>query len=133
MSDEILLELFDEDLDPAEAERMALSLRRELLEIDEVDDVSAASAGPAPPGARGVELASLGALVVAAQPTMAVLGKVLGLLRSWLKPGGATMRVTVNGQSIELTPSKEQQDALVSAFITQAAGGPPAEPSAGPA
>jgi hypothetical protein len=132
MSDEILLELFDEDLDPAEAERMALSLRRELLEIDEVEDVAAATAGPAPPGARGVELASLGALVVAAQPTMAVLGKVLGLLRSWLKPGGATMRVTVNGQSIELTPSKEQQDALVAGFLAQVAARP-AGGTAGPA
>lgn len=133
MSDEILVELFNEGtpVDDDEIDRMTLALRREFLEIDDVISVSAASAGPAPPGARGLDMAALGALAVAAQPTVDVLVKVFGVLRSWVgKRGGttrsSTMRVTVNGQSIELTPTKDQQEALVARFIEMTAA-PPAK------
>jgi hypothetical protein len=119
MSDEILVELFSkgEPVDPGEVERLSLALRREFLEIDEVEQVGAASAGPAPEGSRGLDVAALGALALSVEPTIDVLVKVFGVVRSWLGQGGSTMRVTVNGQSIELTPTKEQQDALVQRFI----------------
>jgi hypothetical protein len=119
MSDEILVELFSEGapVEPEEIERMTLALRREFLDIDAVESVAPASAGPAPPGSRGLDIAALGALAVTVQPTVEVLVKVFGVLRSWLGKRESTMRVTVNGQSIELTPTKEQQDALVQRFI----------------
>jgi hypothetical protein len=122
MSDEILVELFSEGAleDADEIERMTLALRREFLDIDEVDSIAAATAGPAPPGARGLDVAALGALAVSVQPTVEVLAKVFGVLRSWLGHRETTLRVTVNGQSIELTPTKDQQAALVAQFIASA-------------
>jgi len=127
MSDEIVVELFLPEADPAEIDRTGLSLRRELLEIEQVREVGPAPGGPAPPGARGVDLAAIGALAVTVKPTVEVLAKVLGALRSWLSTrrstpdGTATMRITVNGHSLELAPTAEQQEALVAEFIRQAA------------
>jgi Effector Associated Constant Component 1 len=123
MSDEILVELYEEGtpVDADEVDRMTLALRRELLDIDDVESVSGVSAGPAPPGTRGLDIAALGALAVTVRPTVDVLVKVFGVVRGWLGSRESTMRVTVNGQSIELTPTKAQQTALVEAFITQAA------------
>ncbi len=125
MSDEIVVELFTDEADPAELERTSLSLRQELLEIEQVRQVGSAPGGPAPPGARGVDLAAIGALAVTVKPTVEVLAKVVGVLRSWLarrssQPAGSTMRLTVNGHSLELTPTSEQQAALVEEFIRQA-------------
>ena len=42
---DIRIDLVDDDLVPEELERAALSLRRDLLELDEVERVEAASAG----------------------------------------------------------------------------------------
>ena len=52
MSDDMVVDLYDEDLDPAEVEQLTLALRRELLDVAEVEDVAQAQAGPAPPGSR---------------------------------------------------------------------------------
>lgn len=123
MGDEILVELYaeGEQFDDDELERMRLALRREFLELSEVEAVGTVSAGPAPPGTRGLDIAAIGALAVSVQPTIDVLEKVFGLLRGWLGRNSSTMRVTVNGQSIELSPTKEQQAALVEAFIANSA------------
>jgi len=125
VTDEIVVELFIPEADTAEIDRTGLSLRQELLEIEQVRQVGAAPGGPAPPGARGVDLAAIGALAVTVQPTVEVLARVVGVLRSWLarrsSPGAtSTMRLTVNGHSLELTPTSEQQAALVEEFIRQA-------------
>jgi len=121
MGDEILLELFEEtgEATPDETDSAARSLRRDLLDLEVVGSVGPASAGPPPEGARGLDLSALGALLVSAQPTVAVLTKVFGVLRDWMSRRSASLRVTVNGQSIELTPTTAQQDALVQAFISQ--------------
>ena len=50
MSDDMVVDLYDEDLDPAEVEQLTLALRRELLDVTEVEDVAHAQAGPAPRG-----------------------------------------------------------------------------------
>lgn len=126
MAEDILVELFDVDADPDEVDRLTRAVREELLDIDEVGTVRPAEAGPAPEGTRGLTLAALGALLVQAPATVEVVAKVLSVIRSFLSRGGSerTMRVTVNGQSIELTPTKEQQQALVDRFLAQAV--PPA-------
>lgn len=122
MAEDILVELFDVDADPDEVDRLTRAVREELLDIDEVGTVRPAEAGPAPEGTRGLTLAALGALLVQAPATVEVVAKVLSVIRSFLSRGGSerTMRVTVNGQSIELTPTKEQQQALVERFLAQA-------------
>lgn len=129
MSDEVLLEFYDSgDSTAEETEGRALGLRSELLGLEEVSDVSRASAGPAPAGARGLDVAALGALVVAVEPTIGALSRIVAVVRDWLghrgggQQKGETVRITVNGQSIELgAATAAQQQALVDEFI-QAAG-----------
>ena len=128
MSDDMVVDLYDEDLDPAEVEQLTLALRRELLDVNEVEDVAHAQAGPAPPGSRAIGLAEIGSLIVTVTPTVEALAKVVGVLRGWMasrKSSGSTkqsaMRITVNGQTLELTPTAEQQQALVEEFVKAAA------------
>lgn len=123
MDSDLVIELVDEHDDPAEMERLALALRSELLEIEEVESVTAASAGPAPDGTRAFDVAALGALVVAVEPTVALLGKVLEVVQRWLSLGSPSrhMVVTINGQSIELRATAEQQRELYDRFLASVA------------
>jgi hypothetical protein len=123
-STDLLVELFDEDVDPEQLDELTQSLRRELLELD-VDAVDQATAGPAPTGTRGLELAVIGALLVKAQTSSELLGKVVGVVRGWLRSArrdARTLRLTLNGQSIELTHATDaQQQQLVDQFIRSVA------------
>jgi hypothetical protein len=129
MADEVLLELYDgEEVTPEETVGTTQGLRSELLDVDEVSEVRRASAGEPPPGARAVDAAAIGALVVAVEPTITALSHVVSVVRDWLshrgdtQPQGKSVRITVNGQSIELgAATAAQQQALVDEFI-QAAG-----------
>jgi hypothetical protein len=123
----IRVELFDADADPSAVDRDTRVLRDELLDIDEVDAVAAAIDGPAPPGTRSVDVQSLGALVVSVRPTVEVVAHVVSVLRGWLAAGlhagqtARSLRVTVNGQSLELSAATaEEQQALVEQFIKAA-------------
>jgi hypothetical protein len=121
---DLLVEVFDEDVDPEQLDELTQSLRRELLELD-VDAVEQATAGPAPAGTRGLELAVIGALLVKAQSSGELLAKVVGVVRGWLRNArrdSRTLRLTLNGQSIELTHATDaQQQQLVDEFIRSAA------------
>ncbi len=138
-SDEIRIDLVDDDLEPVELEQAVLALRGDLLELEDVSRVSTATSGPAPDGSRAVGIADIGSLVVAAKPTIEVVARVVAALRSWLgrrqKPTGATpqtLKITVNGHSIELSPTAEQQADLVEEFLrTLAASGPTEPPPSG--
>jgi len=131
MADEVLVELYHAgDLTAAETEARSQHLRTELLELDEVVNVGHATAGPPPEGARGLDVAALGAMVVAVEPGVAALSKIVTVIRGWLthrggsRPTGESVRLTVNGQSIELgAATAAQQQALVDQFL-QAAGSP---------
>ena len=121
---DLLVEVFDEDVDPEQLDQLTQSLRRELLELD-VDSVDQATAGPAPTGTRGLELAVIGALLVRAQASAELLAKVVGVVRGWLRDARRdtrTLRLTLNGQSIELTHATDaQQQQLVDQFIRSVA------------
>jgi hypothetical protein len=124
----MVVDLFDEDLGPAEVERLTLTLRRELLDLDEVEQVAPGVSGPAPPGSRAIGLAAIGSLLVTIKPTAEVISKVVGVLRDWMasrkvsdSAKQSTMRITVNGQTLELTPTAEQQATLVAEFLRVAA------------
>jgi hypothetical protein len=123
-STDLLVEVFDEDVDPEQLDQLTQSLRRELLELD-VDSVDQATAGPAPTGTRGLELAVIGALLVKAQASAELLAKVVGVVRGWLsnaRRDSRTLRLTLNGQSIELThATDDQQQQLVDQFIRSVA------------
>lgn len=136
MGNGMLINLFDRDLGAAEVEEITLALRRELLEIPEVERVGAVESGPAPAGSRAVGLIELGSLVVALQPTVEAIGKVIRVAYAWFRRRGTSdaphgvLRITINGQSLELTPTDDQQDQLVEEYVRAAvaAGGSAAPP-----
>lgn len=128
MSDDILVEFVtgpDSEADDAELEQLALALREEILQLDEVSAVEHPSAGPAPEGVKAVELAAIGALLVSVAPQAA--SKVFQLVRAWLagRPAPPPLKITVGGNTIELVPDDEQQEALVEQFIKSMQMSPP--------
>jgi hypothetical protein len=131
MTEDMRVDLYDEGLDPAEVEQLTIALRHELLQIDDVQEVTSAPGGPAPPGSRAIGLIALGSLIVTAKPTVEAVAHIVGVLRDWLgrrssqSAPKSTLRITVNGQTLELTPSKEEQAALVQEFIQSASTAPP--------
>jgi hypothetical protein len=123
MSDDILVEFVtgpDSAADDAELEQLTQALRDEILQLDDVSTVEQASAVPAPDGTRGLDVAAIGSLVVSAVPGVQAAVKVLTVIRGWL--AGRTrstpaLKMTVGGNSIEIVPDDDQQDALVEQFI----------------
>lgn len=123
MSDDITVEFVtgpDSEADEAEIEQLTLALREEILQLDEVNAVEQATAGPAPDGVRSGELAAIGSLVVTAVPGVKAAVNILQVIRSWLGgrgPSAPTLKMTVGGNTIEIVPDDDQQDALVEQFI----------------
>ncbi len=122
MGDQVMVELFSKDADADELDRMASALRRDLLDIPEVAQVSPVNAGAPPPGTRAVDVAAIGAFLVTVKPSVQLLGKVVGVVRAWLgRSQTGTLKITVNGSTLELTPTQQQQEELVRAFLAKAA------------
>ena len=105
------------DLEPARLEELTASLRRELNEL-EVEAVEPAPGGSPPAGAKVGEVLALGALVVkVAKSTGSVLA-VVRALQEWASRGGRTVKLEIDGDTIELTgASQEQQDRLIAAWV----------------
>lgn len=125
MSDDITVEFVTgpgSEADAAEIEQLTLALREEILQLDEVNAVEQATAGPAPEGTRAIELAAIGSLLVSVAPGAAA--KVFQLVRAWLagRPSPPPLKITVGGNTIEIVPDDEQQDALVEQFIKSMQG-----------
>lgn len=115
--------------DGADAERLAVLagyLRGELLQLD-VEDVTALPAGEAPPGARGVDMAAVGALLVAIGQSAEGLAAVVSAVRDWLQRGAGarrSVRLELGGDALELSQaSKADQDRLIGLFVSRHSGG----------
>jgi hypothetical protein len=104
--------------DDDELERLAQSLRSELLELD-VGSVSQVSAGEVPEGARGVEVLALGALVVRLARNSELLTAVARTVGGWLASDkDRRVRMEIDGDVLELTAvSDADQERLVTAWI----------------
>ena len=128
MADEILVEVFGEG-DRAEQDQMAQELRDELLQVREVEAVNPAVSGPAPPGTRAVGIVAIGALLVEIAGSVSAVDKLVKVALGWFnrRPEGKTMRVTINGQTIEFTPDAAQEAEMMRAFIAAAKAGPTEE------
>lgn len=124
MDNELRVEVFEPAVDDEGVDRVAQNLREELLQLD-VSSVRAATAGPAPEGSKAVSLAAIGALIVVVKGSAEALDAVVSTVRAWLKRSPAperTLRLTLNGQTLELTAAtEEQQQALVDRFVQAAA------------
>ena len=123
---ELRIEISDPDADDERLALMTEGLRQDLLALD-VRSVDPVSAGDAPEGSKGVDAAAVGALVVALKTSVELATQVVAAVRSWLRrgsPRNATqvLRLTMNGQSIELSAATvDQQQQLVDAFVAAAA------------
>ncbi len=103
--------------DEDELERLARSLRAELLELD-VDAVEPVAAGPAPEDARAVEALMLGALVVRLGRNSEALSSLVRTVRGWLGDGESKVRIELDGDVLELTgTSTEERQRLIDAWI----------------
>lgn len=111
------------DSDEAELARAALLLRRELLDLN-LDVVAAPAVGEPPPGSRGVDLATVGALVVnlAESPLLAA---VVGAVRSWLAGSSRrSIKLELGGDVLELTAvSSAEQRRLTDEWLARHARG----------
>jgi hypothetical protein len=117
---DLKIELFEPGADVEMVDSLASDLRLELLELD-VDSVSPVTVGPAPEGSKGVELVAIGALLVRVADSLPVVNAVVTSVRQWLArtaSSGRSLKITVDGQSLELTAATaEQQQQLVAEFV----------------
>jgi hypothetical protein len=104
--------------DAEELERLASSLRTELLDLD-VDAVERARAKEAPEGARAVEALVAGAVLVRLVRNRDALSSVVKTVRAWLgEHRQRRVRIELDGDVLELTGvSDEQRERLVDAWI----------------
>jgi hypothetical protein len=126
MSEEIRVEFIGSDADPAEIDALTRELRAEILQVDEVDGVEQASAGPAPDGSKGLDIAAIGALVVAVGPGVQAAVKVLEVVRNWLagrSPSTPPLQMTIGDKSITVRADKKQQEALIAAYVASLTSG----------
>ena len=125
MTTDITIELAETDADAEIFEQLTYGLRDELLETP-VDSVDVPTIGEAPEGSRAIGIAAIGALVIKYAGSADVVEKVLGVVRSWFnkKPDARTLKVTINGDVLELTAATlQQQQELIDAFVKRSSAG----------
>jgi hypothetical protein len=122
MDKDLRLQLSEEG---ADAERLAVlagHLRAELLQLD-VMNVTALQGGEAPPGARGVDVAAIGALVIALGQSAQGLASVVSAIRDWLRRGAGgprSVRLELGGDALELSQaSTADQERLIGLFVSR--------------
>ena len=131
MTTELRIEISDPDADDERLARMTETLREDLLALD-VSSVKALPAGDAPEGSKGVDAATIGAMVVALKSSVELTSQVVAAVRAWMRRGSPksstqVLKLTMNGQSIELSAATvDQQQQLVDAFVAAAASPEPA-------
>ncbi len=116
---QMLVTVYEDDADSQRLEEVTLALRSELLEL-EVEDVRQIREGEAPSGTRGLDPATVGALMVAINGSVPVVGGVVAAVRRWLAGGSGsrTVELTVGEKTIRLdSATQEQQQALVDDFL----------------
>jgi hypothetical protein len=108
------------DYDAEELADLTQRLRSELLDLD-VDSVEAAAGGAAPEGAKGVELLSIGGLVVRFVLRTDVLKAVVSTTGAWLRRQPArSVKLTLDGDTLEVTGlSSQAQSELIEVWVAR--------------
>lgn len=128
MEDEVRVHLSELGADAERQHELASLLREELLTLD-VENVRPLTSGSAPPGARGLDVETVGSLLVVLGQSATGLRAILAAVTSWLSRGesGRSVRLEVDGDVLEISQaSKEDEARLVDVFIqrhTKKAGG----------
>lgn len=131
MTNELHVEILAPDADDQRRAILTETLRQDLLALD-VDSVTLASTGSAPDGSKGIDAATVGAILVVLTSSVELTKQVVAVARSWLRRGGPrntgqVLKITMNGQSIELhAATVDQQQQLLDAFVAAAASPKPA-------
>jgi hypothetical protein len=118
MKTQFVVQVEEAGTDAVSTDELALSLRRDLIELG-VDDVEPVVGEPAPPGTRGLDLVAVGALLVTLGRSVAV-SRLVALVHDWVarEPVTRTAKLTVGDRTIELTGATiEQQDKLTAEVI----------------
>lgn len=125
MTERITIQIAEDGADADRIDTLTGYLRDALLELD-VADVRRAPAGPPPPGARGVDVASVGALLVSLAGATTGLNDIVTVVRGWLSRGSGVRRsvkLTIDGDVLELAEaSRADQDRLVDLFVSRHGG-----------
>jgi hypothetical protein len=101
----------------------ALALGQELAELD-VEAVLPATAGAAPAGAKGIELLALGGLLVKLGRSTHALREVVDAIRQWVGRTGASVRVAMDGDVLEIKgASSADVKQLIDAWIQRHSDG----------
>lgn len=79
----------------------ALTLAEELAELD-VEAVLPVTAGPPPAGSKGIELLALGGLLIKLGRSTQALREVVDAVRQWVGRTGASVRVAIDGDVLEI-------------------------------
>jgi hypothetical protein len=98
----LTLTIHSEQIDSSDLDRLARSLRRELLDLD-VEKVDFLTPGEAPPGSKSAEALTLGTLVVTTLPVF--VPKLIEFLQSWViraEDRKVKIKSQVGDRSIEL-------------------------------
>lgn len=114
----------EQGADATALDELAGLLRQELLALD-VNDVTRARGGQAPRGTRGLDVQTVGALVVTLQGSVTVLDSLVRAVRTWLGrgPEGRSVELTVGDAKLTLSrATMEQQDRIVEQFLRATAG-----------
>lgn len=106
-------------VDDEDAEEVSVWAARLLAELSEADDAQVeAVADKAPDGAKGAG-ALVGALL-ARVTNLDALKALLGAARGWATRTGRTVKVSIDGDTLELTgASREQQDHVIEAWLAR--------------
>jgi hypothetical protein len=108
------------DSDAEELADLTRRLRTELLDLD-IDSVEHVAGGVAPEGAKGVELLSIGGLVVQFVRGADVLRSVVSTTAAWLRRQEArSVKLTLDGDTLEVTGlSSEEQSGLIEVWVAR--------------
>lgn len=122
--------LTDQDAEVEDVAELTGYLRQELLDLD-VDDVTALPGGEVPPGARAVDVAQVGALLVALGSSANALSQVMTVVRSWLGRHHATrpsLHLQLGDDVLEVSEATDDQVAEAFKVFVQRHSTPGAEP-----
>ena len=120
MENQLLLQVIEDGADEDRLETLSLGLRDDLLELPDVDGVKSLSHGEAPLGTRGVDVTTVGAVLVTATASIELVRNVVVVVRDWLARGqrGRVVELSIGDRSLKLqSASPEEQERLVERFL----------------
>lgn len=122
-SDAVIMSLnidCDPEADLEERERLALQLRRELLELD-IDSAEHDTSGSIPEGAKAGDAFTLGTLILTMAASGGVLTALINTVQTWLTRTEARgVSLEINGDKLEIKGiSSEEQNRLVNLWLAR--------------